>query len=83
MEKRCQELYDQIKRAYDYPENRENHELAQCLLTASNQLIKNQNPILIARELNNQMDTYFIQDNEHLPKSLVILKDALKNFIEM
>ncbi|MGT2959101.1 enterocin immunity protein [Streptococcus bovimastitidis] len=83
MEKQRQDLYNQIIRAYDCPDIRENTSIAQTLLTASNKLIKNQNPIVIASELNNQVDTYFIEDKKDIPKSLYALKDALKVYIEV
>lgn len=81
MEKARQELYKELQIAYNYPENRENDQLSSCLLSASNQLIKNQNPIIIARELNTEIDNYLLQNNRHLPQSLMALKTALTEYI--
>ncbi|GAA5356975.1 bacteriocin immunity protein [Streptococcus uberis] len=81
MEKARQDLYKQIQIAYDYPENRENRQLSSYLLSASNQLIKNQNPIIIARELNTQIDNYILQYDSRLSQSLWDLKTALSAYI--
>lgn len=81
MEKKRQRLYDVIRQAYDYPENRENIVLSQLFLSASNKLIKQSNPLVIAQQLNQDLDHYLLDNDLLLPKSLCPLKKSLENYI--
>lgn len=81
MEKEQQRLYDVIKQAYDYPENRANSRLARLLLSASNQLIKNSNPLTIAEQLNQALDDYLQTNDLLLPKSLCGFKQSLDAYL--
>ncbi|BCK48311.1 bacteriocin immunity protein [Streptococcus dysgalactiae subsp. dysgalactiae] len=81
MEKKRRRLYDVIRQAYDYPENRENIVLSQLFLSASNKLIKQSNPLVIAHQLNQDLDHYLLDNDLLLPKSLCPLKKALENYI--
>lgn len=76
MEKKRQRLYDVIRQAYDYPENRENIVLSQLFLSASNKLIKQSNPLVIAHQLNQDLDHYLLDNDLLLPKSLCPLKKS-------
>lgn len=81
MEKKRQRLYDVIRQAYDYPENRENVALSQLLLAASNRLIKHSNPLLVAYQLNQDVDNYLLDNDILLPKSLWRFKQSLEKYI--
>ncbi|TYK81817.1 bacteriocin immunity protein [Streptococcus pyogenes] len=81
MEKKRQRLYDVIRQAYDYPENRENVALSQLLLAASNRLIKHSNPLLVAYQLNQDVDNYLLDNDILLPKSLCRFKQSLEKHI--
>lgn len=80
MEKVRQDIYKQITIAYDYPETRDNPQLSSYLLAASNELIKNQNPILVAQQLNYQIDHYLALNDLKLPDSLLALKKLLSKY---
>ncbi|KHD45478.1 bacteriocin immunity protein [Streptococcus hongkongensis] len=80
MEKVRQNIYKQIKLAFDSPEIRENNQISLYLITASNDLIKNQNPMLVAKQLNYQVDHYLALNNMQLPQSLFALKKTLVKY---
>ncbi|EIQ82484.1 UNVERIFIED_CONTAM: bacteriocin immunity protein [Streptococcus canis] len=81
MERKRKCLYDVIKQAYDYPENRENADLSRLFLSASNKLIKNSNPLVIANQLNQDLDNYLLVNDMLLPKSLCYFKKSLEKYI--
>ncbi|MGT2934076.1 bacteriocin immunity protein [Streptococcus catagoni] len=81
MEKASLDFYKQIVEAYDHPENRENAFFAAYLLSASNKLINNQNLVVIARDLNKDLDAYIRKNQMSLPRSLYALKETLGKYL--
>ncbi|EHI68847.1 bacteriocin immunity protein [Streptococcus ictaluri] len=81
MEKAMKRLYDLIKQAYDFPENRENPQLSILFLSASNKLMKDNNPLLVAEELNRKINHYLAINDLLLPKSLCQFKKGLEDYM--
>ncbi len=80
MEKARQDIYKQITLVFNNPDTRNNSQLSSYLLAASNELIKNKNPILVAQQLNYQVDHYLALNDLQLPDSFVALKKLLSRF---
>ena len=78
MNKECHSLYRQIQLSYGNAGIRENEEMSQMLLTASNQLIRSENVSLVAARLNRQLDLYLASHALELPQAMLVLKQKLQ-----